>query len=77
MNRELRFVEMPNFVGWTCSLCEWRYQVPLPLEAATEESLVAEANELRDRDFQSHICSRNQDPKNPKVSWLHLPRYDS
>jgi hypothetical protein len=63
--RQLKFVERPDFAGWTCSNCNWIFNIP-DLKSGSLDRLIAEAEALRDKAFASHNCSDYPTSSNAK-----------
>jgi len=53
--RKLEFVERPKFTGWTCSNCNWIFQIP-GIEADNLDDIIRKAEALREEAFSSHAC---------------------
>jgi rubredoxin len=66
MGRKLEWVESQNFQGWACSECAWVFSPSWPLVGKSIDEMKTEFEQLRDKEFASHVCAEHPRPrKNP------------
>jgi hypothetical protein len=66
MPRKLIWIETQNFVGFTCSECNWVFR---PSGAHVGESLdkmKQRYEDQRDKEFVAHVCTRHRGRPGPK-----------
>jgi Uri superfamily endonuclease len=52
--------------GWGCSDCAWTFVPSGPPVGNTMDEMIQTFSAQRDKEFQSHICSRQPSTINPK-----------
>jgi rubredoxin len=57
MPRELVWIDQPSFRGWGCSQCAWIFNPTGPPSGDTFEEMKQNFEELRDKEFVSHVCA--------------------
>jgi hypothetical protein len=55
--RKLFLAERPDFVGWSCSHCDWVFHIPANLKSGSLDDLIRQAEAIRDAAFGAHHCS--------------------
>jgi rubredoxin len=57
MPRELGWIDQPGFRGWGCSKCGWIFNSTGPPRGKTLDEMKRKFEELRDKEFVSHVCA--------------------
>jgi hypothetical protein len=66
MRRQLVWVKTPDFQGWGCSECAWRFSPLGPVVGNSIDEMKQNYERQRDQDFASHSCTDFPRPNNPK-----------
>jgi hypothetical protein len=64
VRRKLVWVEKPNFAGWVCSECAWRFDLSELPSGKSIGEMKENYERQRDMQFQTHECREH--PKAPR-----------
>jgi hypothetical protein len=66
-HRSLVWAERPNFQGWACTECAWKFNPLGRLKGESIEEMKKQYEAQRDKEFAAHVCAQHPRPtKNPQ-----------
>jgi len=66
MPRRLERIDRPNFLGFGCSGCNWRFDPSGVLIGDSLDEMKSKYEAERDKEFAAHVCAEHPSPKGSK-----------
>jgi hypothetical protein len=65
--RKLVWTKSPNFQGYACSECDWKFKPSGALAGDSLDEMKKLYEAHRDIEFAAHVCTKHPRPKAPKT----------